>query len=289
MTSLGECRAVRKLDFQVVNVFAETRFGGNQLAIIEDATRLTETELMSICQQFNLSETTFLFAPRQGGAARVRIFSPDGEMPFAGHPTLGTAWVVRGLKKAGDTFSLELNVGPIAVKGEGDVWELKAKKGTSRDAPSNASLAQMLRIQESAILPGARWMNTGTEQLLIPLRDTTALQSVRPDVEGLRVYGSNREGRANVSLFVVHGTAVTSRYFWMAHGEIREDPGTGSACANLGAWMLERGTKGPQMFRVEQGHATGRVNHLRLRLDEAGEVFVAGRVIPVMKGTLELD
>lgn len=279
----------RRVDFQVVNVFAETRFGGNQLAVIEDASKLSESELMAICQQFNLSETTFIFPPRAGGAARVRIMSPDGEMPFAGHPTLGTAWVVRGLEKAGDAFSLELNVGPIEVHAEGDVWELKAKRGTSREAPTNASLAQMLKTQEAAVLPGARWMNAGTEQLLIPMRDTQALQAVRPDVEGLRVYGSNKEGRANVSLFVMHGQNVTSRYFWVNHSEIREDPGTGSACANLGAWLIERGTTGPATWRVEQGHATGRVNHLRLRIDDKNDVFVAGRVIPVMKGTLELD
>lgn len=279
----------RRVDFQVVNVFAETRFGGNQLAVIEDASKLHESELMAICQQFNLSETTFIFPPRAGGAARVRIMSPDGEMPFAGHPTLGTAWVVRSLKKGAESFTLELNVGPIAVRAEGDVWELKAKAGTSRPAAPNASLAQMLKTQEAALLPGAKWVNTGTEQLLIPMRDTQALAAVRPDVEGLRLYGSNKEGRANVSLFVMHGANVTSRYFWVNHGEIREDPGTGSACANLGAWLLDRGTKGPGTWRVEQGHATGRVNHLRLRIDEKNDVFVAGRVIPVMKGVLELD
>lgn len=279
----------RRVDFQVVNVFAETRFGGNQLAVIEDASKLTESELMAICQQFNLSETTFIYPARSGGAAKVRIMSPDGEMQFAGHPTLGTAWVVRGLKKAGESFSLELNVGPISVRAEGDVWELKANKATSREAPSNASLSQMLKTNEAALLPGARWMNSGTEQLLIPMRDTQALAAVRPDVEGLRVYGSNKDGRANVSLFVVHGSSVTSRYFWVNHSEVREDPGTGSACANLGAWMLERGHKGAATWRVEQGHATGRVNHLRLRIDAEHNVYVAGRVIPVMKGVLELD
>ncbi|MFT3709796.1 MAG: PhzF family phenazine biosynthesis protein [Archangium sp.] len=279
----------RRVDFQVVNVFAETRFGGNQLAVIEDASKLHESELMAICQQFNLSETTFIFPARNGGAARVRIMSPDGEMSFAGHPTLGTAWVVRGLKRAGENFSLELNVGPIPVRAEGDVWELKANAGTSRAAPNNASLAQMLKVQEHALLPGAKWMNTGSEQLLIPMRDPQALAAVKPDLDGLRVYGSNKDGRANVSLFVIHGSSVTSRYFWVNHSEIREDPGTGSACANLGAWMLERGTKGPATWRVEQGHATGRVNHLRLRIDEQNGVYVAGRVIPVMRGTLELD
>ena len=280
---------MRTVSFQVVNVFAETRFGGNQLAVIEDASALREPELMAICRQFNLSETTFLYPPRQGGAAKVRIFSPDGEMPFAGHPTLGTAWVVRGLKRLGDAFELELNVGRIPVRGEGDLWELKANPGTSRPAPANAHLAQMLKIDEASILPGARWMNTGTEQLLIPLRDTQALASVRPELEGLKRHGSNADGRATVSLFVQHGQSVTSRYFWVNQSEVREDPGTGSACANLGAWLLEQGKRGPATWRIEQGHATGRINHLGLRLDEHDAVHVAGRVVALMRGTIELD
>jgi predicted PhzF superfamily epimerase YddE/YHI9 len=70
---------------------------------------------------------------------------------------------------------------------------------------------------------------------------------------------------------------------------VREDPGTGSACANLGAWLLERGAKGPSTWNLEQGHATGRVNHLRLRLDREGRIYVAGRVIPLMRGQITLD
>lgn len=279
---------MRRIDFQVLNVFAETRFGGNPLAVIEDGSKLSESELMAICQQFNLSETTFLMPPRLGGAAKVRIFSPDGEMPFAGHPTLGTAFVVKRLKSLGDGFELELNVGKIPVKAEGDVWELKANKGTFRAAPTNAQIASMLRVSESAILPGAKWVNSGTEQLLVPMRDDQVLSSARPELDGLMKHGANNQGRANVSLFVMHGQNVTSRYFWVHGAEVREDPGTGSACANLGAWLLERGAT-PGTWRIEQGHATGRVNHLRLRLDAQGGVFVAGRVVPLMRGVIELD
>jgi PhzF family phenazine biosynthesis protein len=147
----------------------------------------------------------------------------------------------------------------------------------------------MLKIDEASILPGARWMNTGTEQLLIPLRDTQALASVRPELEGLKRHGSNADGRATVSLFVQHGQSVTSRYFWVNQSEVREDPGTGSACANLGAWLLEQGKRGPATWRIEQGHATGRINHLGLRLDEHDAVHVAGRVVALMRGTIELD
>lgn len=280
---------MRRVDFQILNVFAETRFGGNPLAVIEDATALREDELMPLCQQFNLSETTFVFPAQAGGAAKVRIFSPDGEMPFAGHPTLGTSHVVRALKSAGDAFSLELPVGEIPVTAEGDRWELRANPGTSRAPAKDAELAAMIGCEPSAILPGARWVNTGTEQLLIPLRDLETLKAAQPDQAGLERCGTNAKGRANVSLFVIDGAGVTSRYFWAHHGEVREDPGTGSACANLGAWLLERGQRGPAQWNIEQGHATGRLNHLGLRLDEQGRIYVSGRVIPLMRGSITLD
>jgi PhzF family phenazine biosynthesis protein len=132
-------------------------------------------------------------------------------------------------------------------------------------------------------------VNTGTEQLLVPLRDTEALRAAQPDFEGLGTVATNRAGRAGVSFFVLEGARVTSRYFWLHGREVREDPGTGSACANLGAWLLDRGVRGPGTWNVEQGHQTGRLNHLRLRLDAEGRVHVAGRVRRLMRGTLDLE
>jgi len=280
---------MRTLDFQILNVFAETRFSGNPLAVVEDARALTEDELLMVCRQFNLAETTFVYPPAQGGAARVRIFSPEGELRFAGHPTLGTAHVVRALLGAGDEFALELPVGPIPVTAEGDRWELRANSGTTRDAPSIGDLAVLTGLETDAILPGARWVSTGSEQLLVPILDTARLARAQPEFAGLSRFGTNAAGRPNVSLFVLEEDRVTSRYFWAQGREVREDPGTGSACANLGAWLLERGETGPRSWTIEQGHQTGRVNHLRLRLDAAQRIHVAGRVIPLMRGQLSLD
>ena len=279
---------MRSVSFQVLNVFAETRFGGNPLAVIEDATALREDELMAVCQQFNLSETNFIYPPEGEGVAKVRNFSPDGEMAFAGHPTLGTAHVLRELEAMGDAFSIELKAGLIPVRAEGDRWELRANVGTSREGPSPEVIAKMLHLSEAAIADGARWVSTGTEQLLVPIRDLVALRAAMPDFEGLSSVGTNRAGRANVSLFFFDGQHVTSRYFWLHGREVREDPGTGSACANLGAWLVERGGKGPARWTIEQGHQTGRINHLGLRLDAEQRVHVAGKVIPLMRGTLSL-
>src|SRR6187549_2048049 len=106
--------------FRVVNVFAETPLGGNPLAVFEDARGIDERTMQALARQFNLSETTFIL-PTDKATARVRIFTPSYEMPFAGHPTLGTAHVVRELK-GGDAVALEMKAGVIPVNAKGDVW-----------------------------------------------------------------------------------------------------------------------------------------------------------------------
>ena len=120
---------MRTYRFQVVNVFAESTFGGNPLAVFEDARGLSDEEQQMLTDQFNLSETTFIWPASEGSscAAKVRIFSPGYEMNFAGHPTLGTSFVVSELLKAGERFSLELKVGPIEVSTiGGGRWSLRS-------------------------------------------------------------------------------------------------------------------------------------------------------------------
>jgi trans-2,3-dihydro-3-hydroxyanthranilate isomerase len=300
-------RSVRTIPFQLVNVFAESVFGGNPLAVIEDASALEEGELLPICRQFNLSETTFVYpsaAPADGAfvensapspasrtdAFRVRIFSPDGEMAFAGHPTLGTAAVIGG----GRDVALELPVGriPVTALGE-DRRELRAKLARFRPAPTDAQMSEMLGLSPGTILEGPRygratWSNNGTEQLLVPLRSLDALHGLRPSLELLARFGANASGRVGVYVFAFEDEfAITSRYFWVNQGELREDPGTGSAAANLGAWLREAGHSG--VWQITQGHATGRLNHVQLRISpEEREIFVAGRVVSVGRGALTL-
>src|SRR5262245_51707315 len=115
--------------FRIVNVFAESPLAGNPLCVFEDGTGLDSATMQSLALQFNLSETTFIL-PSDKATARVRIFTPTFEMPFAGHPTLGTAHVVRELAGAGDTLTLEVPAGTIPVQAQGDVWTLQANAPT---------------------------------------------------------------------------------------------------------------------------------------------------------------
>src|SRR2546430_7895276 len=133
------------LAFRIVNVFARAaRLSGNPLAVVEDGRGLDDAAMQALARQFNLSETTFIL-PSATATARVRIFTPAYEMPFAGHPTLGTAHVVRSLTSAGDAVRLEMRAGIIPVSAKGDRWTLEARPARWREARETAAdIAAML-------------------------------------------------------------------------------------------------------------------------------------------------
>ncbi len=155
--------------FRLINVFAESALAGNPLCVFEDARTLDDTTMQALALQFNLSETTFLL-PSQVATAHVRIFTPTFEMPFAGHPTLGSAHVVRDVASAGDAITLEMRAGVIPVSANGDVWTLQANAPRHR-APlaSHTDLATMLGLVErdlAGVNSPPLWVNTGVEQLI---------------------------------------------------------------------------------------------------------------------------
>ncbi len=286
----------RSYRFRVVNVFivdsedgASSRLSGNPLAVIEDAQGLSDAEMQQLALQFNLSETTFVLPSAQANA-RVRIFTPTFEMPFAGHPTLGTAHVLRALGRGGDELRLHLNAGVIPVVAQADVWTLTANVPTHRLYDySRAQIAQALGLNENDVAGVPLWMNAGVEQLVVPLANPEAVARARPQLAPFFDFCSNaREAQAYV--YAHDGAArIVSRYFWNQHGAILEDPGTGSACANLGGYLLEQGTAAPFDFEVHQGAATGRPCTLYLTVDAQRRIHVGGRVIELMRGELRLD
>jgi trans-2,3-dihydro-3-hydroxyanthranilate isomerase len=279
----------RSLRFHLVNVFAEDScWSGNALAVIEDARDLSDEDMQAIALQFNLSETTFVL-PSTRGTARVRIFTPSFEMPFAGHPTLGTAHVVSKLGSVSDAVTLEMGAGVIPVKREGDTWTLCAKPPASRQAnSSHAEIAEMLGLAERDVLGPVMWVDTGSEQLVVPLSSRSAVERCQPDPQLLARHGSNatRQGLAYVWARDADGQ-VTARFFFLKHGVVVEDPGTGSACANLGGWHLATKARLPIDLVVRQGEGTGRRCRLRLRVDAAERIFVSGRVVEIGRGELD--
>ena len=278
---------MRRLAFRIVNVFAETPLGGNPLCVFEDGSSLDTPTMQALALQFNLSETTFAL-PSSSATARVRIFTPTYEMPFAGHPTLGTAHVVRDLARAGDRVTLEMTAGIIPVEAEGDTWTLQAHAPKHRTpGASNADLAGMLGLDVSAISGTPLWVDTGSEQLVIPLASAEAVRHAAPRAELLLQHASHA-ARAMAYVFARAGDEVLARFFFPKHGAIIEDPGTGSACANLGGWLLATGAALPQTLSIRQGEAVGRPCRLGLEVRADRSIRVSGRVVEIGRGTIAL-
>jgi PhzF family phenazine biosynthesis protein len=244
--------------------------------------------MQALALQFNLSETTFVL-PSTAATARVRIFTPAFEMPFAGHPTLGSAHVVRATRAGGDALTLDMKAGVIPVSATGDVWTLQANAPTHR-APtaSAAELATMLDLDLRDLGGGPPlWVDTGSEQLIIPLASFAAVRRAAPRADALFTYGSNGQ-RAMAYVFARDGDRVLSRFFFPKHGAVVEDPGTGSACANLGGWLLATGAPLPQRVSVNQGETVGRPCRLGLEVTSDKRILVSGRVVELGRGTITL-
>jgi len=276
--------------FRIVNVFtiAGDRFSGNPLCVFEDGRGLDDATMQRIALQFNLSETTFIL-PSDRATARVRIFTPAFEMPFAGHPTLGTAHVVRALK-GGNAVTLEMKAGLIPVTAENDTWTLQANAPTWRPVEAKrAQLAEMLGLHEDDMGERPLWVNAGSDQFVIPLTSVDAVARCRPVGPLLERYGRVTDERYLAYVWAEAGDGdVRSRFFFPKGSAIAEDPATGSACANLGGWFVATDAPLPVMRRVRQGEFVGRPSQLNLRVDPDKRIFVSGDVIEFGRGTVTL-
>jgi PhzF family phenazine biosynthesis protein len=273
--------------FRLLNVFAESRLAGNPLCVFEDARGLDDATMQALALQFNLSETTFVL-PSSRATAHVRIFTPTFEMPFAGHPTLGTAHVVRSLAHAGDRVTLEMKAGVIPVEAAGDVWTLEANAPRHREpSATREALAAMLGLDAADIGARPLWVDTGSEQLVIPLASFTAVERATPDA-GLMARHASNGASAMAYVFARRDDRVLARFFFPKHGAVIEDPGTGSACANLGGWLVVTSAPRPQRLAIDQGQAVGRPCRLGLEVTIDGRIRVSGRVVEIGGGLLTL-
>ena len=275
--------------YRIVNVFTRGRaaLSGNPLCVFERASALDETRMQALALQFNLSETTFIL-PSERASARVRIFTPAYEMPFAGHPTLGSAHVCRALGLGGDRLTLEMIAGVIPVRASGDRWSLEANAPAWRDLEEpRLTVAAMLGLEEHDIGERPLWVNTGTEQLIVPLTSEAAVRRVRVRSELLAQFRS-AGGRSMAYVFAPAGAALLARFFFPKGSAVLEDPGTGSATANLGGWCLAMGRVLPCELEISQGEYAGRPSSLRLRVDAERRIFVSGDVIELGRGTISL-
>jgi trans-2,3-dihydro-3-hydroxyanthranilate isomerase len=282
------------LPFRLLNVFAidGEPFSGNPLAVLTDAGGLTDQQMQAWARQFNLSETTFVTSDDGAGRATVRIFTPGHEMPFAGHPTLGTAAVVATSGgTALEAVTLTLPAGDIPVERRDGGWSLTAPAATSRPVSSSPTeLALALGIDAAAVVPSdARWVDAGVEQLLVRVDSVAAVRACRPDAAVITEHMTSPDRPPHVYVWSWTGpTSIEARLFFTQDGAVLEDPATGSACANLGGWLVGHGVRDVSLV-VTQGAHVGRPSRLHVRIDADGTVHVAGRVEHVGSGTCRAE
>lgn len=272
--------------FRQVDVFTETPYLGNPVAVVHEADGLSDADLRRFANWTNLSETTFLLPPTTPEADyRVRIFTPTMELPFAGHPTLGSchAWLEWGGRpRDPDVIVQECGAGLVAVR-RADAGLAFASPPLRRSGPVDEALirqiAGVLGISRDEIVD-AEWADNGPGWVAVLLRDAAAVLAVRPTfteldlgVAGLHPSGSE--------------CALEVRAFFPKDGALEEDPVTGSLNASLAEWLIRSGRLAAP-YVASQGGALGRAGRVHITQDGDGRIWVGGGTVTCIEGTVEI-
>jgi trans-2,3-dihydro-3-hydroxyanthranilate isomerase len=277
---------VANFPLSIVDVFAERILAGNQLAVVRDAAELSDAQMQDVAREMNFSETTFVLS-QSAGRATVRIFTPAWELPFAGHPTVGTAWELTGGE---GSITLDLPVGPVDVTFDDGIGWMVPPPVEFTGSLDAATAARLISIEESDF--AGDWpielAEVGPRFILLPVKDLATLKQAKLNPELHAQLQADGIGVQCVFVFTdeaYEGEAdFASRMFFQSAG-VREDPATGSANAAFAAYLRKhRGTIGSVI--VDQGVEINRPS--RLYLEVADTLRVGGKVKPVVTGTLTL-
>ncbi|MGB7296610.1 MAG: PhzF family phenazine biosynthesis protein [Candidatus Aminicenantales bacterium] len=294
---------MKALPFSIVDVFAEEKYAGNPLAVVRRGDELTSDAMQKIAREINFSETTFIVreAKRRRGFD-VRIFTPTAELPFAGHPTLGTAYIIQRdlIREPVRKVVLNLKVGPIPVffsylRGKPDVLWMRQMEPQFGQIMDPRRVAPVLDLRPVDFLPEfpVQEVSTGIPFVIVPVKTLEGIKRSRFRQEKLAGLTTDKRGKA----FLLFSPQtyddrldLNVRVFAHAYG-VAEDPATGSANGCLAGYLVRHRFFGKERIdiRVEQGHEIGRPSLILLRAGaEAGriEVLVGGRVVLVARGTL---
>jgi PhzF family phenazine biosynthesis protein len=316
--------------FTQVDVFTSTAYLGNPVAVVLEGTGLSDASMQSFACWTQLSETTFLLPPTpeakaKGADYRLRIFTPGGELPFAGHPTLGSARAWRqagGQPQKTGVMVQECGVGLVRIEAREDQWAFAAPPSQQRDIPADMMprLLDALGLRENQIIQ-CQVLNNGPEWWSFLLDTTETLHGMSPNHMALKQLGtkvgvaaisqralgrpdpasellisrSNRESRAFAgrapseftSGIPLHDADLEVRAFAAAIG-IAEDPVTGSLNASLAQWLIGAG-KMPAHYVASQGQALGRQGRVHIQQDSQGQVWVGGDTVVCIEGHVALD
>jgi trans-2,3-dihydro-3-hydroxyanthranilate isomerase len=291
-------------DFVTLDVFTDRRFGGNQLAVFPDARGLSDTDMQALATEFNLSETTFVLPPEDPAhTARVRIFNRSAEMPFAGHPNVGTGFVLAGLGRDTDgVLVFEELAGLVEVKVERD--GAGRLTGAAIAAPQALSLGVAFTPEEVAACAGLApadiimanhqpvQASVGVDFVFAEVTPES-LSRAGPNMAGFEAAAAGREGfsmRLSLHLYARDGARIRARMFSPLTGTF-EDAATGSANATLGALLLSLTKDEAASYEVSQGVEMGRPSILKVQARRAADgvrATVGGGCAPMFRGSVTL-
>ena len=291
--------------YYTCDVFTDRMFSGNPLAVLTDARGLDDQAMQSIAREFNFSETTFVTPPAdKQNTARVRIFTPSRELPFAGHPTVGTAFVLAsiGAAKGPSELVLEETVGPVPVHIERDGPRIVRCTFTSArlpewietgPTPSRAALAEMLQLAAEKIAAPSEVWSCGVPYLVVHVASSAALMRAELDLARWRAALAGFVTNEIYPIAQVDASTWRVRMFAPGAG-VAEDPATGSAAAALAGWLVRHtsGESATRRWTILQGEAIGRPSKIELEADvrdgEVQAVRVGGASVMVSEGVLKL-
>ncbi len=292
------------LPYYIVDVFTETKYAGNQLAVVRNASSISDKRMQKIAREMNFSETSFILSgKKKDGGFDVRIFTPKSEVPFAGHPTLGTAYIIQQeiIRRPEKTVTLNLKVGqihvtPIYKKGSPDILWMKQKSPVFGETFSAETMAEVLSLRKEAIDQSfpIQDVSTGLPSIIVPLKNLESIKNCRINRE--KYFEFIQDKNAKLILVFCAETYYKSNKLnvrvFAEYDGVPEDPATGSANGCLAAYLAKHkffGKDRIENIRVEQGYEIGRPSLLLLRAKQRGEeidVFVGGKVQMVARGAL---
>ncbi len=288
-----------KANYYIVDVFAMDKYTGNQLTVFRHVDDLPGEDLQRLAREFSFSETTFVTSEKKrDGGYDARIFTPAEELPFAGHPTLGTAFIIRNeiLKDPTETVVLNLKVGqiPVSFEPDGICWmrQMAPKFGPTFDPEPIADILG-LDVQDIDDRFPVQDVSTGVPFIIVPLRTREALQRALVVKDKFFAFIKDTAAKS-IMIFCpephVDGHDMSVRVFADYYG-VPEDPATGSANGCLGGYLVEHGyfDKDVVDVRIDQGYEIGRPSLILLRAEKRGsriDILVGGRVIMVGTGQL---
>ena len=288
-----------RFTFVTVDVFTDRRFGGNPLAVFPDAEGMSDPDMQALAAEFNLSETTFVLPPSdKANTARVRIFNRKAEMPFAGHPNVGTGWVLAGLGRAkGGMLRFEEIAGLVEVRADSDQVTIAAPQPLSLGPEMPVELlAGCIGIDAAdVVVKNHRPVSASVGNSFVVAEVAgAALTKAVPDIarfrEAAASYTTMGPNRLPLYLYAHDGGRLRARMFSPLSGTV-EDPATGSAATPLTALLLSLGKEAEGRYEIAQGVEMGRPSRLLCTARRGADgirATVGGSCVPVLKGEISL-